>query len=211
MDRRERIADPEESMRIAADGMQSRMWTSLPGIIQKFDSERMVADIQPAINGIRLAEDGTYREIKMPLLLDCPVQFPQGGGCILTFPVSPGDECLVSFGSRCIDAWWQLGGVQGQAELRMHDLSDGFCIPGVRSQPRKISVNMTGAQLRSDDGSVSVTLNPTTRAITMIAPGGLHVTGPITSDTEVMAAGVHLTTHRHGGVSAGGSQTGAPS
>ena len=65
--------------------------------------------------------------------------FPGGGGWSITFPVSKGDEALVVFASRCIDDWWQSGGVGIQPDLRMHDLSDGFAIIGPRSQPRKLN------------------------------------------------------------------------
>lgn len=40
--------------------------------------------------------------------------------------------------------------------------------------------------------------------------GDVHVAGTLTSDTEVIADGVHLTTHRHGNVQNGGGQTGVP-
>ncbi|MGC8050122.1 Gp138 family membrane-puncturing spike protein, partial [Salmonella enterica] len=77
----------------------------------------------------------------------------------MTFPVAQGDECLVVFASRCIDSWWQSGGIQEQAELRMHDLSDGFAILGFRSQPRALSnISTTSAQLRSDDGATFIDL-----------------------------------------------------
>ncbi|MCL9653139.1 hypothetical protein L2088_00345 [Pseudomonas protegens] len=100
-----------------------------------------------------------------PLLLDCPVQFPAGGGCTLTFPVAKGDECLVVFSSRCIDAWWQSGGIQVQAELRMHDMSDGFALLGFRSLPRMIpGISTSAVQLRSDHSSAFIEVNPTSHA-----------------------------------------------
>ena len=74
-----------------------------------------------------------------------------------TYKVKPGDECLVVFASRCIDAWWQSGGIQSPAEARMHDLSDGFAIPGPWSQAAKIEgVSASAVQLRSDDGASCV-------------------------------------------------------
>jgi hypothetical protein len=62
---------------------------------------------------------------------------------------------LVVFSSRCIDNWWNNGGVQNQRELRMHDLSDGFCILGPWSQQTKIdNVSTTTTQLRTSDGKI---------------------------------------------------------
>ncbi|MCT9017100.1 Gp138 family membrane-puncturing spike protein, partial [Cupriavidus gilardii] len=118
MDRRERIDDPEVALRAAFDGLRARIWTALPGIIHSFDADAMTCEVQPTIKIPVRKLDGTIESVALPLLVDCPVQFPSGGNCTLTFPVKPGDECLVVFASRCIDAWWQSGGVQEQAELR---------------------------------------------------------------------------------------------
>lgn len=98
----------------------------------------------------------------LPILPDVPVVFPGGGGFALTFPVAAGDECLVVFASRCIDAWWQSGGVGEPMEPRMHDLSDGFALVGVRSQARRLSpaVDSGNVQLRSDDGKTFVEMTP---------------------------------------------------
>ncbi|MFW8450019.1 Gp138 family membrane-puncturing spike protein, partial [Klebsiella pneumoniae] len=71
-------------------------------------------------------ESGAQVSVNLPLLVDVPVVFPRGGGCTLTFPVKPGDECLVIFADRCIDFWWQSGGIQEPVDERMHDLSDAF-------------------------------------------------------------------------------------
>ncbi|MGO4678219.1 hypothetical protein AB4Z40_35770, partial [Bosea sp. 2YAB26] len=51
--------------------------------------------------------------------------------------------------------------VQNQIERRRHDLSDGFAIIGVWSQPRALSdYSTSAAQLRTDDGSARITLRP---------------------------------------------------
>ena len=204
MDRRERIQDAEETTRMAQDGHQARIWTALPGIIQLFDSGKLTCTVQPAISGSQRNQDGTSGQIKMPLLLDCPVVFPGGGGVTLTFPLTAGDECLVVFASRCIDSWWQLGGVQGQAEIRMHDLSDGFVIPGPRSQPRKITA-AASAQLRTDDGVVYIQINGS--GITL--HGNVTVQGNLTwTGTAKGQPGVDLTTHKHADPQ--GGTTGTP-
>lgn len=158
--RNERILDEEEAFRLSHEGHQSKLWTAMPGIIQSFDNEKHTCVVQPAISGIVRQPDGTWTNIRMPVLLDCPVCWQGGGGVTLTFPIKPGDECLVVFASRCIDAWWQSGGIQAQAEFRMHDLSDGFVFAGVRSQPNVYSVDTTAAQLRTDDGRAFVEVHP---------------------------------------------------
>lgn len=171
-------------MRIALGAAQSGIWTALPGIIQSFDPQAMTCTVQPSISLQQRGSDGTMSPINLPVLLDCPVIFPTGGGCTLTFPIKQGDECLVLFSSRCIDSWWQQGGIQGQARLRMHDLSDGFVMAGPRSQPRVLSpsVNTSTVQLRSDDGQAFVEIHPTSHQIhaktsaDVIAEAGTNIT-----------------------------------
>ena len=135
MDRRERLEGYglSEAVLAAMSSHQAGMWTALPGIVQSVNLTAMTVEVEPTVQALLTAADGTETWTNIPVLPDVPICFPGGGGFTLTFPVAVGDECLVVFSSRCIDAWWQSGGVQPQAELRMHDLSDAFAIIGPRS------------------------------------------------------------------------------
>lgn len=224
MDRRERFEALPEALLGALGGWQANMWTALPGIIQSFDPVEKTCTVQPTIQArIKSAGDGSISWINLPILVDCPVFFPSGGGYTLTFPLAKDDECLIIFSSRCIDNWWQSGELfNEQAIMRMHDLSDGFIFAGVSSKPNvqpNISINST--QLRSDDGSVFVELkgnniNVTATGVTTItAPsivmnGAVTVNGTVTATGEIIAVGTHLHTHTHGGVQPGGGTTGGP-
>ncbi len=220
--------------------LSEQMRVALPGIIQSFDPESLTAVVQPAIRYIERDNDGNKSTKDYPLLVDVPVVFPRGGGCTLTFPVSEGDECLVIFADRCIDFWWQSGGVQEPVDGRMHDLSDAFCIVGPQSQAKKIGgISTTGAQLRTDDGSAFIevaaggditattTGNTTINAPEIILNGNVTINGnlsqgmgdgggtatmrgPVTVTNDVTAGGKSLMTHTHGGVEHGNDSTGVP-
>lgn len=185
------------------------MWTCLPGIVQLFDAAKMVCVVQPAIQGIKTDAQGVQTPVNMPLLLDCPVIFPSGGGCTLTFPIAVGDECVVHFSSRCIDAWWQLGGVRPQAEFRMHDLSDGFVMVGPRSQPRVLSsISTSAVQLRSDDGAAYVEINPTTHKIKAQTSGAIEANAAsilaTTASASIALSSTTITMVAPGGVNING-------
>lgn len=176
MDSTATVFDANKFTDRAINSRMTMVWTALPGIIQKFDSGALTCDVQPAIKGRITKENNEIELVNLPLLLDCPVVFPHAGGCTLTFPIQPGDECLVVFSSRGIDHWWQLGGVQPPPESRMHDLSDGFVIPGPWSQKTKISgISLSAVQLRSDDGAAFVEINPKTHNIRSETPGDFSV------------------------------------
>lgn len=222
MDRRERADSPIDSMLAAFAGFQSKLWTALPGIVQSFDPSNMTCEVQPSIQAQVQAPDGNFTWVNLPLLQLVPVVFPSGGGCSITYPIQAGDECLVIFSSRCIDAWWQSGGIGNQVELRMHDLSDGFAIVGPRSVPKVPGgISTSALEIRSDDGTTKISLNPTTSAIevdaltltlncNVILNGSLtqgapaHGTsstatmvGPINVTHEVTANGIPVSTHHH--------------
>lgn len=218
MDPRQRLDSPSTAIQMAAKARQSQIWTALPGIIQSFNAVAMTCEVQPAIQGVLSnPKTGAASTVNLPLLVDCPVQFPGGGGVTLTFPITKGDECLVIFASRCIDAWWQQGGIQPPMVYRMHDLSDGFVLPGVRSQPRVLAgISTTAAQLRSDDGDAYVEVDPVGHIVNIVAPGGCNITGPlnvtgaIIATGEVTGNGKQLSMHLHSGVATGSSNTGTP-
>lgn len=160
------MADPRERMKdlfiaIMANQQahEADIWTALPGIAQSFSAAEMTVSVQPAIKAQQRGPDGEWNYKQLPVLIHCPVLFPGGGGFVSTFPIAAGDEGLVVFASRCIDNWWVQGDVQTQADLRMHDLSDGFFLPICFSQPNvPTSVSTDTAQLRTVDGEAYIEL-----------------------------------------------------
>jgi hypothetical protein len=223
MDRRERFESAGTAMLAMLEGFQAGLWTAMPGIIQSYDATKQTCSVQVAIKARALDKTGAETWMAISVLVDCPVVFPGGGGLTLTFPLAAGDECLVVFASRCIDYWWLSGGVQEQAELRMHDLSDGFVLPGVRSQPRKLAgVSTNSVQLRNDAGDAYVELKQD-KSMVLAAPSGLTINGATvingqtTINGNVASTGTLSnngkavgSTHTHSGVQAGPSSTGVP-
>jgi hypothetical protein len=207
--RLEHYDDPIEAHRVALTGHQSGMWTAMPAIITAYDPARMTVSAQPAIKAKQRETDGTIKDVQMPLCVDVPVVFPRGGGFSLTFPIAAGDEVLLVFASRCIDGWWDQGGVQNQIDQRMHDLSDAFAIPGPWSQKTRITGAMTGAQLRSGDGATVVEVSAgkvTLTATNVVINGNLAVTGT-TMTHNAHDVGYQ---HKHTAVQTGGSLSGVP-
>lgn len=181
-----RSGDLAETFKSERVTTKNQIRVALPGIVQSFDPGAVTAVVQPAIRSVETDNDGNHVTKNYPLLVDVPVIFPRGGGCTLTFPVKAGDECLLIFADRCIDFWWQSGGVQEPVDQRQHDLSDAFAIVGPQSQAKKISgISMSGAQLRTDDGAAFVEVAAghaitvqTPGKLTASAQGGAEITAP---------------------------------
>jgi hypothetical protein len=179
---------------------------------------------------------GKITFVNMPVCVDVPVFFLSGGGFSVTTPVTKGDECFIAFADRCIDSWWQNGGINPPAEYRMHDLSDGFAFIGFRSNPRALTnVSTTSLQVRSDDGDCYVEVAPS-HIVNIVAPGGLNITAPtvtisgtlavenvggVTTPStvnggfkvtggDIVADTVSLKSHHHTGVQTGSGNTGGP-
>lgn len=223
MDRRERFTNPLVAVKALFDSHQADIWTALPGQYQGAGKGHQTANVQPSIKAKLKGKDGTWEDVQLPQCLDCPILWPGGGNFQLTFPLAQGDEGLIIFASRCIDAWWQSGGVQPQAELRMHDLSDGFFIPAQLSQSKAPSTTPSSntVQLRSLDGASFIEMAGG-NVVNIKASGGInltgnvsitgtvHATGNVTSDVDVKAGAISLNSHHHTGVQSGGSVTGGP-
>lgn len=197
------IGGEQQTAQAIADSVSNQIRVAIPGIIQSFDPDEVTCTVLPAIKGT----DGN-ESVDLPLLVDVPVSFPRGGGVTLTFPIKPGDECELIFNDRCIDFWWQSGGVQEAVDLRQHDLSDAVAFVGIQSQAKKISnISTSAAQLRTDDGAAFIEL-ATGHDITVETPGKLTASAQggteITSPTIVLNGAVTINGSLSQGMGPGG-------
>lgn len=177
MDPRERMNDPLVALRASLQAWQGTLWTALPAKIVSYDASKKTVSAQPLIQAQVRNAQNVWSDTTLPVCSDCPVQFPGGGGYTFTFPLAAGDEGILVFSSRCLDGWWQQGGVQPQVELRMHDLSDGMFISGISSVPNvPASSSTNSAQLRTNDGTCYIELSEGGK-INLVAPGGVFVNG----------------------------------
>lgn len=191
--------------------------TAIPGTIVSFNAVKQTATVQPSIKSVFVLKNpgrsAVVSQVNLPLCVDVPVQFPGGGGFFLTFPVMPGDGCLLQFSERAIDFWYQNGGQQLPSEYRLHDLSDAIATVGLNSQPNVIpNFNASACELRTRDGNTFVRVESGTITIqgNLVLNGSLTQTGSQAVSGDVVASGTSLHTHKHGGVSTGSSDTGEP-
>lgn len=107
----------------------SSLHCALPGTVVSFDPSAQTAEIQPAVRtGSRM----------FPVVPDVPVFFPGPREEAITWPISPGDECLLILADAEIDAWFESGEASVPRSARKHSLSDAFAFVGFRSRPNVI-------------------------------------------------------------------------
>jgi hypothetical protein len=236
----QRLRDPVLAFLEAFRQFGCNVRVALPGIVKSFNATAQTVVVQLAINEVLNVNtaDGQGNVVPVPtpttidLISDVPVAFTGGGGFTVCPPIAEGDECLVVFADNCINAWWANGGVQNQEVKRRHNLSDGFALVGLRSQPRKLSsYNTSALQIRSDNGETFVEVGAAEiklNATNVTVNGTLTVNGNISQSSSYSATfsgtsdfggsatftgtttiqGYAFLTHVHSGVQTGSGDTG---
>lgn len=129
------------------------------GTIQTFDSATQTATASINYTKTYFEYDQKTNsnkpiQINYPLLMMCPVICLGGGSTALTFPIESGDECLILFNDRSIDNWFQSGQIGPINSPRVHSISDGLILVGLRnSQSVLEDYNTTHAVIRNDAGA----------------------------------------------------------
>ena len=110
------------------NGAISNVHTALPGTIVSYDAGSNRASVQPF--GAIKTKDA--RSISYPVIYNAPVQFPcgMGGRAGITFPIRPGDGCIVLFAEGQMDDYLSGG---DSSDGRKHSLNDAMVIPGMYS------------------------------------------------------------------------------
>jgi len=130
--------------------MMKDIGTSIPAHILTFDTTTQLAQIQIAIEGVGYKGE----RFTPPPLIECPVYFFGGSDYFIECEINQGDEGIVLFSQRCIDAWVNAGGIAENPIARFHDFSDAYFLPGLRSQPNKITnFENDGIRIRDKSGN----------------------------------------------------------
>jgi hypothetical protein len=198
--------DPLEIERSGLDNRQSQIWTSIIGIIQSVDYTKITCSVIPAVQGYNYQPDksGTLRRnnVNYPLLVDIPIHFLGSANTLITTPIKAGDECTINFLARNCDAWQQNGSFkdgkttpQPQLLAVMHDYSDCYVSPGIKSSPSASlvtgGISQTDVQLRTSDGEVVIGFNETTKVITIHTNASINIVS--TSNTNITAPLTNIT------------------
>ena len=197
----QRVDTEQELLHKSLNKLKFDLRVCCPGIIQSFNAEKQTCTVKLALRE-QLNIAGELSWVEIPELLDVPIVIPGTADYFITFPITAGTECLVVFGDNCMDAWWQMGGVQNQIEKRRHDLSDGYAIIGPRSQPNVVTNYATdGVEVRNKSGDAKIKISGTT--ISIATSGTVNI-----GSGDVVINSRKFLEHTHGGVEPGGGTTG---
>lgn len=203
------------------------------GKVVAYDAASQRASVQPVL--ARALSTGTSEQY--PVIEDVPVMWPRAGGASITFPVKPGDGCLLLFTDSSLDAWKQSGDTGAAGDNRQHALSDAVAIMGVVSfgdgggspDSAEITMGETVITLASGAATIkapTVTIDAPTTTVqgnmtvvgSLNGQGGMTVTGNVTVEGSLGVQGGGLShngtnvgdDHVHGGIEPGSSTTDGP-
>jgi hypothetical protein len=152
-------------------------------------------DVQPLVNQL----DGYGNAIPHGLLHHLPYMRLQGGANAVIIDPQVDDIGIAVFADRDISSVAANRAQANPGSFRQFDMADGMYIGGV--------LNGAPTQfVQFETGGITIT---SPNKITLTAPA-VQINGIVTVTGDLTAEGTSVHTHKHGGVQAGGSQTGVP-
>lgn len=202
-----------------------RLNTSIPAIIDEFDTSTQRVSATPAVKAKITNLNGTVSYIDYPKITNIPLAIAKGDGLSITYPVKKGKLCTLIFSQRSIDNILLDGTkptppFEGEnaytSTLRCMDMTDAMCFPGIITNSEAISnYNNNAVELRNSDGTVKVsveenglTLAQGNATIEMKNDGVSIVATTISILGQTTINGKDFDTHIHSGVTGGNQNTG---
>ncbi len=144
--------------------ISAQLNSHLIGEIVTFDPEKQTAKVKVnflkiirGVNPIGDTGQSSDEVFPYPELVDVPIIIVQGGGGYLTFPIVPGDSCLLLFCDRDMDNWFNAGTTTVPNSNRVHDINDAIAIVGLNNlQNLYIDYDPDKVVLAFPTGEVSV-------------------------------------------------------
>jgi hypothetical protein len=196
-----RVDSLAELIRLAQDARMGDVHTALPGKIVTYDPVTLTATVQLVITRMVKTQDDPlqlqqYEREVLPPLQGVPIVFPRSSNASITWPLAPGDSVLVVFCEADISRWLMTGSITDPDMLKRHSLSSGFAIPGIAPITSPLPSAAVPAMV--------LTAN-TVKLGSMAATSFVALATLVAAELSSIATA--LSTHIHGGVTAGPAAT----
>lgn len=114
------------------------------GIVQTFYPEDLTVDVLIANKKTK-----GYTKEGVQIVGDYPIIRAKVVYCdpFITFPINPGDECVLLFSDREIENWFINGEVNPEGYTRMHEMTDAVALFAIRSLPKMIEILLDALHL----------------------------------------------------------------
>lgn len=118
------------------------------GIVQTFYYEDLTVDVL-----IANKKTQRYTREGVQVVSDYPIIRAKVVYCdpFITFPINPGDECVLLFADREIENWFINGEVNPEGYPRMHEMTDAVALFAIRSLPNMIQILLDALHLYYGD------------------------------------------------------------
>lgn len=169
------------------DNLETQLNTHIPAKVLSFNSEGQTITVEPVI--YEAYSDAISS--KPPVIEDVPVIFNGAGGGVLTFPIKEGDEVLLAFSQRDIDAWWDTGESGIPDTQHYHDYNDGIALLGLKSKGNSVNASTEDIQLRfeDDNGEISSITLGADKSIILLSNSGSEIKQLSDGNIEITSAG----------------------
>lgn len=184
----------------------------LPARVVSYDRATNRATVIPMVK--LLTTDG--RQIARAQIASVPVMQFGGGGCVLSFNLTPGDLGWIKANDRDISLMLQGYKDAAPNTLRKHSFADAVFIPDVMHGLTINAEDASHAVLQTLDGSVRIALWPdrlklTAGALSMtMGPTETTFAGHVAMPDGASIGGLEFGMHKHPGVTTGAGTSGGP-
>lgn len=141
----------EEMLDFIFEQQFKKIYTSIPAIVDSYNSSTKRANVVPALN--RVYTDGSIKSL--PVVIDVPVVFPSGGGFTVTMPITKGDSVLLVFSQRGLTNFKKTFAQATPDDDSLLSLKDAVAISGFGAL-NITPTSSTGATIQDNDGENAV-------------------------------------------------------
>ncbi len=139
--------------------------------IQAFDASKQTVQVsinykQTYFDFVTEGQVTAPRLVDYPIIIDVPLIVIGGGTARITFPVSPGDQCLLLFNDRDIDNWYNGSTTSENATARLHAFSDAVALIGPNNLNTVIE-NYDAIRAIITNGTAKSGINPQENKLTL--------------------------------------------
>jgi Phage protein Gp138 N-terminal domain len=174
-----------------ARGATQNLHVALPGTVLEYDPATNTADIELQVSDSYEDDEGEIVAETYPPLIGVPVVFPRAKKAFFAWEVERGDRVAVMFASQAIDQWLGTGTQSAPGDLRRHDLSHAFAVPGLypMTEPVPAGDRQAGGAALGVPGGPQIRFTPTGIKLGSAATKALALAEPIqTAFTALWAA-----------------------